>query len=307
MTNKKNKRKAIYLRLLLPTVLVGLLVFEGLFGYAAPDPYDGLGAAPANTYAAEPKLELQEQTGERQQSKGPAPKLSKVEDPDAFVDGSYIGSAAGFGGNIKVKVIVKDKKIASIQILSASGETGSYFSRAKAVISRILKKQSTNVDGVSGATYSSNGIIKAVRNALKKMKKKDDKKEKPQDETKEDDPPVVIPEDKWKDGTYTGTGMCTRDGLFDYDVNISLTISEGRISDITVTKGEDYTEDQNEWEENDAYLNLAANGPRGNNGMVARIIAAQNASVDTVSGATYSSKTIKNVVAEILAGVEKAE
>ena len=32
----------------------------------------------------------------------------------------------------------------------------------------MIKKQSTNVDSVSGATFSSNGIIKAVRNALKK-------------------------------------------------------------------------------------------------------------------------------------------
>ena len=34
----------------------------------------------------------------------------------------------------------------------------------------MVKKQSTNVDAVSGATFSSNGIIKAVRNALSKQR-----------------------------------------------------------------------------------------------------------------------------------------
>ena len=36
----------------------------------------------------------------------------------------------------------------------------------KGVISKILASQSPNVDAVSGATYSSNGIITAVQNAL---------------------------------------------------------------------------------------------------------------------------------------------
>lgn len=45
-------------------------------------------------------------------------------------------------------------------------ETPAYFSNAQGVISQILSSQSPNVDAVSGATYSSNGIIQAVQSAL---------------------------------------------------------------------------------------------------------------------------------------------
>ena len=52
------------------------------------------------------------------------------------------------------------------QILEASGETASYFASAQGVISRMIAGNTPNVDAVSGATYSSNGIIQAVQNAL---------------------------------------------------------------------------------------------------------------------------------------------
>lgn len=54
----------------------------------------------------------------------------------------------------------------AIDIVSAPGETDSFFQRAKGVIDEMLTAQSTDVDVVSGATYSSNGIIGAVKNAL---------------------------------------------------------------------------------------------------------------------------------------------
>ena len=85
---------------------------------------------------------------------------------DGYVDGTYTGSGTGFGGTITVQVTVSNHKIASINILDASSETASYFANAQGVISRIISSQSPNVDAVSGATYSSNGIISAVQSAL---------------------------------------------------------------------------------------------------------------------------------------------
>ena len=82
------------------------------------------------------------------------------------MDGTYTGSGTGFGGTITVQVTVSNHKIASINILNASSETASYFANAQGVVSRIISSQSPNVDAVSGATYSSNGIITAVQNAL---------------------------------------------------------------------------------------------------------------------------------------------
>lgn len=81
-------------------------------------------------------------------------------------DGTYEGEAQGFGGPIRVSVTVKDGKITAVKVLSHSGEDQSYYSQAEALTSTIVKQQSADVDVVSGATYSSNGIKNAVKQAL---------------------------------------------------------------------------------------------------------------------------------------------
>ena len=79
-----------------------------------------------------------------------------------LADGTYEGSANGFSGKIKVSVVIKNQTIRSINILSNSDDAA-FFNRAKeGVTASILAKQSTDVDTVSGATYSSRGIINAV-------------------------------------------------------------------------------------------------------------------------------------------------
>lgn len=81
-------------------------------------------------------------------------------------DGKYTGSANGYGGKATVTVTIKNKKIVKIHIDSAPGETTSFFNRAKTLTDLMIRQQSTDVDAVSGATYSSKGIIGAVKNAL---------------------------------------------------------------------------------------------------------------------------------------------
>ncbi len=84
-------------------------------------------------------------------------------------DGVYRGEAEGFGGSIIVDVTVENGEISNIELVSADGEDDSYLNMAKAVISKIIEEQSTDVDVVSGATFSSTGIINAAQNALEKM------------------------------------------------------------------------------------------------------------------------------------------
>lgn len=84
----------------------------------------------------------------------------------AYKDGTYTGSAQGFGGDIKVKVTVSGQKISAIDITQASGEDEAYLSMAKDIINTMLDKQTADVDTVSGATYSSTGIKNAVTQAL---------------------------------------------------------------------------------------------------------------------------------------------
>ena len=88
-----------------------------------------------------------------------------------YKDGTYIGEADGFGGTVKVEVIVKKQKIKEVNIVSADGEDGSYLTMAKDIIPKILDVQSAEVDTISGATFSSTGIKNATKQALEKAVK----------------------------------------------------------------------------------------------------------------------------------------
>ena len=83
-----------------------------------------------------------------------------------YKDGEYEGGARGFRSDIKVKVTVANGAISAVEIVSADDDQA-FFDRAKGVIDSIISTQSTEVDAVSGATFSSNGIINAVVEALK--------------------------------------------------------------------------------------------------------------------------------------------
>ena len=85
-----------------------------------------------------------------------------------WADGTYEGTGTGFGGDVVLSVTVADGKISSIEVVSASGEDAAYFSMARELLDTIVKKQSADVDTVSGATFSSHGIIDAVTAALQK-------------------------------------------------------------------------------------------------------------------------------------------
>ena len=87
--------------------------------------------------------------------------------PSTYLDGIYTAEAIGFEGKITVQITVAEDKITDITILSAEDEE-EYLSRAKRVIPAILEGQTPNVDAVSGATYSSTGILNAVKLALAK-------------------------------------------------------------------------------------------------------------------------------------------
>jgi len=80
-------------------------------------------------------------------------------------DGVYEGSADGYNGTIKLEVTVTNGQVSDIAVVSQN-ETPKFFQQAKQIINTILGSQSLEADAVSGATYSSAGILNAVRNAL---------------------------------------------------------------------------------------------------------------------------------------------
>ena len=117
--------------------------------------------------------------------------------PSIYLDGIYTAEATGFEGQITVQVTVAEDKITDITILSAEDEE-EYLSRAKQVIPAILEGQSPNVDTVSGATYSSTGILNAVKLALAKAAVAPAEKTAPEqaasEETAEETAPSEAPE-----------------------------------------------------------------------------------------------------------------
>jgi uncharacterized protein with FMN-binding domain len=209
--------------------------------------------------------------------------VSSFDDSAEWMDGSYTGSARGFGGTITVKVTIQGGKITSIQVTNHSGETASYYNKAKAIISRILKAQSPNVDTVSGATYSSSGIREAVKIALKKAAGKSvsetpvkaDDDQSSGDDTGEE---IVLPEGAPADGTYVGTGECER---FDYSVQLTAKFERGELQALW-----NFTVLDNDDPDNVSFYEKAWAG------MKSRLLANTDAQVDTVSGATYSSRAI---------------
>lgn len=87
------------------------------------------------------------------------------------MDGTYEGSGTGFGGEINVSVTIAEGKLTAIDVLNADGEDPAYYDQAVAVIDEMLKAQSSEVDTVSGATFSSTGLIEATADALGKAEK----------------------------------------------------------------------------------------------------------------------------------------
>lgn len=94
-------------------------------------------------------------------------KTPDVKPGAALKDGVYTGVGTGYGGDLTVTVTVSGGRITAIEI-GENKETEIYLNSARSVIDQILANQGTDgVDAVSGATYSSYGIINAVKDALK--------------------------------------------------------------------------------------------------------------------------------------------
>ena len=130
--------------------VVAACVAGSLYGYEAPvyemkasveDTQEQEDEVPVVKTSTEKETKEDEAAEEEEQAKGSFD----------MEDGVYQGTGTGYRGNITVAVTIKDKQITSIEILSASDDEP-FFGRAKGLIDQIIKKQSTKVDTVSGAT-----------------------------------------------------------------------------------------------------------------------------------------------------------
>jgi uncharacterized protein with FMN-binding domain len=217
------------------------------------------------------------------QREDPPEELPVIEEPEGrrFLDGTYTGTAEGYNGDITVGVLISEGEIASVELLSHI-EDREYLDKAMAVATAILQRQSTNVDVVSGATYTSVGIVLAVRDALLKAAV-DDGSENP-----DLDMPILPPDPdadyiplygQYNDGEYTGSAAGFEGFIF-----VTVTISDNNIVGIEVTRQI----------EEPAYYKSCI-------GILDRIVKRQTTDgIDAVSGATYTSRGLLSSVGKAL-------
>ena len=227
-------------------------------------------------------LKALQKAGSKEKIKEKAKKEDK-KPVEGLKDGEYFGSANGYGGNLTVKVIIKNGKISGIEVVSQN-ETPEYFNRAYAVINKILSSGSVNVDSVTGATVSSNAIKMAVADALHKAGSKENAKVQAVNKASSNNKranakgTVAIGNKDLKDGVYTGSGQG-----FNGPIRVRVTISKGSITNVEILSHSD----------DNPYFGRAR-------AVISKILGKADKSVDTVSGATYSSRGILDAVRNAL-------
>ena len=83
-----------------------------------------------------------------------------------LTDGVFEGTGTSFGGDLKVAVTVEGGKITKVEVLSHGDTAGVCDAAMEKVPAEIVEAQSADVDVVTGATFTSKGIMAAVKNAL---------------------------------------------------------------------------------------------------------------------------------------------
>ena len=86
--------------------------------------------------------------------------------PPAAEQKTLTGVGEGFGGEIKATVVMEGDKIISVEVVGEKETQGIGTPALEQLPAKIVEANSTEVDVISGATYTSNGIIYAVNNAI---------------------------------------------------------------------------------------------------------------------------------------------
>lgn len=226
-----------------------------------------------------------------------------------YKDGVYTGVGEGFRGTTEVRVTVEDGYIADITILSFRDDQEFFHKAQSAVINAILTEQTADVSTVSGATFSSNSIMDAVADALgnsvgssgqsvdesnpvdSSVETGENREQTDSDESQPSGESVSEPSDSGQepdpvsgrfsvaDGIYEGTGNGFRG-----TTSVSVTVENGAITDITI----------NSYADDTAYFTHAQDT------VISEIISTQSLDVQAVSGATFSSNSIMDAVADAL-------
>ena len=231
-------------------------------------------------------------------------------------DGEFSGESIceKFGYTVSLKVRFKNGEAVAVYGMKMSGNTDSannaFMNKAwSGMVNRLVGKNASDADAVSGATYSSKAIINSYMDAYNKAVAKADGKTKKTALKKTTMPvstkkPVAIKVDKKKkvpkssiaDGNYKVSAVCEPDENEDFEkylLSAVVKFSKGKcvkIADFLSTA-----------EANKTYYMRAANGASGEKAVVGQIVNRQSSDgISAVSGATCYSKTIVNLYLKAL-------
>ena len=177
---------------------------------------------------------------------------------------TFVAEEQGFGGTVTAYVTVDDNgKISDVKLVGPNETIGKGSVAIEELPARIIEAGSTDIDGIAGATMTSDAIKKAVDAAL---------------EGKVAAEAPEAAEIRFAPGTYSGSafGFCSM-------VTVEAEFSEDAIVSVKVTDNSGET----------PYLrDLAAEK------IPAEIVEYQSLNVDSVTGATWGSNAIINAVAD---------
>ena len=183
-------------------------------------------------------------------------------DGTQLANGKYTADALNVESTITATVTIKGHKIAAVSVKDNGNTYAQYTSPYTVVAKSIVEAQSTDVDGITGATYSSDAVKKAVDLALAQARG-----EKPV--------PAKNAALSFTPGTYTGSGKG-----YGGQVQARVTFSETGITEIRVGQQRE----------------TAHVGDVALQTLPEKIIAANGLGVDAVSGATMSTFGLKEAV-----------
>lgn len=187
-------------------------------------------------------------------------------DSGKYTAGTYTGTGKGHSSDVTVTVTFSSSEITKVE-LDVSGETESIGGKAAdELVQQIMDQQSSDIDGVSGATETTNAVKAGLEDAIKQASGTESAEK-----------------TKLTDGTYTETA--TSFGVTGL-MKGTVTIKDNKITDIQITEESDSATGQ--------WFSVAKEK------LIPRIIEAQSVGVDSITGATTSSGAIKTIVSSAI-------
>ncbi|MBR2699232.1 MAG: alpha/beta fold hydrolase [Clostridia bacterium] len=177
----------------------------------------------------------------------------------AYQPGTYEATEAGFGGDVTVTMTFDENGITDVQIVGDAETEGVGSKAIEGLPAAILEAQSADVEGVSGASFTSKAILVAAQDCI--------------DQAKGVSGEVAV---KMKPGEYVGQGIGFR---ISEPVTVTVTVGEDKIENIVV--------DQENISDTKAMVQTVVDT------LVPRMLEYQSVSVDAVCGATATSNGVR--------------